>query len=205
MSRMPLPPLATTPLPAWDLVVRLSHWSIAVVVIANGLITEGGSVLHVTLGWGGGAILLVRWVWGVIGRTEARFTAFPPAPLKALAHIGALLRGTPREHASHNPAGALMIYALWLSLAVVIGTGLLMTRAAPPWDISARQAIVDGGDWSQLEPMEEGEEEDGALQEVHEIFANLMLILAVLHVAGVGIESRLLRRNLVKPMITGKP
>lgn len=199
--------MSRTPLPAWDLVVRLSHWSIAVVVIANGLITGGGSALHVALGWGGGLILLVRVIWGVIGRTEARFTSFPPAPFKALAHVGDLMRGKPREHASHNPAGALMIYALWLSLAIVIGTGLVMTKAATPWEISAQQAIVDGGDWSQLAPTE-GEEDgegEGVLKEVHEIFANLMLILAVVHVAGVGIESRMLRRNLVKPMITGKP
>lgn len=194
-----------SPLPAWDLVVRASHWVIAAVVILNALITDGGSALHVALGWAGGAFLALRMVWGLVGRAEARFSAFPPAPLRALAHLGEVLRGKPREYGSHNPAGAMMIYALWLSLAVVIGTGLVMSKAAAPWTIAARQDIVENGDWSQLTTEGEDDEEDGALKEVHEIFANLMLVLAVLHVAGVVVESRLLRRNLVKPMITGRP
>lgn len=191
--------------PGWDIVVRSSHWVIASVVILNALITDGGSGLHVALGWAGGAFLALRLAWGLFGRAEARFSAFPPAPFKALAHLGEVLRGKPREHASHNPAGAMMIYALWLSLAIVIGTGLVMTKGATPWEISARQAIVDGGDWSQLTPAEGEGDKGGVLRDIHETFANLMLVLAVLHVAGVAVESRLLRRNLVKPMITGRP
>lgn len=194
-----------TSLPGWDLVVRASHWVIAVVVILNALVTEGGSAAHVALGWAGAAFFGLRMVWGLVGRAEARFAAFPPAPLRALAHLGAVLRGKPRDYPSHNPAGAMMIYALWLSLAVVIGTGLVMSRAASPWEIAARQDILDNGDWSQLTTEGNPEKEDGSLKEIHEIFANLMLVLAGLHVAGVGVESRLLRRNLVRPMITGKP
>lgn len=193
-----------TSLPGWDLIVRASHWGIAAVVILNALFTGGGSAIHVALGWAGGAFLVLRMAWGFLGNTEARFKAFPPAPMKALAHMGEVLRGKPQEYNSHNPAGALMVYALWLSLAVVIGTGLVMTKAVTPWEIAARQEIVDSGDWSKLAPAE-GEGEGGAVKEVHEILANLMLVLAVIHVAGVGIESRLLRRNLVKPMITGRP
>lgn len=199
--------MQSTSLPGWDLIVRASHWVIAAIVILNALVTDGGSALHVALGWAGGGFLALRVVWGLVGRAEARFSAFPPSPVKALAHLGEVLNGKPREYRSHNPAGAMMIYALWLSLAVVIGTGLVMSKAAAPWTIAAEQDIVETGDWSQL-TTESGEGqsgEGGALKAVHETFANLMLILAVIHVAGVAVESRLLRRNLVKPMVTGRP
>jgi cytochrome b len=41
------------------------------------------------------------------------------------------------------------------------------------------------------------------IKEVHELAANLMLVLAVVHVAGVAVESMALKRNLVRPMIRG--
>jgi cytochrome b len=53
------------------------------------------------------------------------------------------------------------------------------------------------------EENEEGEE-DERLEHFHEIAANLLLVLAALHVAGVALESRLAGRNLVWPMLSGK-
>jgi cytochrome b len=41
-------------------------------------------------------------------------------------------------------------------------------------------------------------------EEVHEVVANLLLLLAALHVAGVFLESRAMRRNLVAPMVLGQ-
>ena len=41
------------------------------------------------------------------------------------------------------------------------------------------------------------------VQEIPEVFANLFLLLAVLHIACVLIESRALGRNLVRPMTIG--
>lgn len=201
---------AESPPDPWDIVVRVSHWVIAGVVVANAALTEGGGALHVWLGWIAMGFLLIRLLWGFVGRAEARFAAFPPRPIAALSHLNRLIRRRPREFASHNPAGALMVYALWAVLAVVIASGLVMTRGAMPWDVSRQQAAVDAGDWSAL-VTEEGEAEGGAderaghlVAEVHEIGGNLLLILAVVHLAGVVAESAVLRRNLVRPMILAR-
>ena len=121
VPKAPVPGLAmASPQPAnvtapslWDPVVRLTHWGIAIAVLLNALVTEGGSLTHVSLGWMGMALLLLRLIWGVLGPTEARFSAFPPNPAAALRHLGDVLRGQPRAHRSHNPAGALMAYAFW--------------------------------------------------------------------------------------------
>ncbi len=195
----------------WDPVIRVSHWVIAGVVAANALFTKGGGALHVWLGWIGMAFLAIRLVWGVIGPWEARFAAFPPRPIDALSHLNRLVRRRGREFRSHNPAGAMMIYALWLSLGIVIATGLVMTRGTTPWDVARQQEAVAAGDWSALvddsadTTGSAGAEAEGGhwVQALHEIGANLLLVLAVLHLGGVLAESLVLQRNIVRPMLFG--
>lgn len=195
----------------WDPVVRLTHWGIAVSVLVNAALDEGGSLLHVSLGWLVMALLILRLLWGVLGPAEARFSAFPPNPMAALRHLRLLAMGRVRDYPSHNPAGAMMAYAFWACLALVTVTGLFMTGGATPMQVAADKAAVASGDWSALIRESEGEsseDEDGGLrhtaEEVHEVVANLLLILAALHVAGVFVEARAMRRNLVAPMVLGQ-
>jgi cytochrome b len=201
-------PADTVPPNLWDPVVRLTHWGIAVAVLLNALVTEGGSLIHVSLGWLGMALLLLRLIWGAFGPSEARFSAFPPNPFAALRHLGDLARGRPREHRSHNPAGALMAYALWVTLATLIATGLILTGGSTPMQVARDKAAVASGDWSALIKKGESSDEDASFRhtagEIHEVAANLLLLFAVLHVAGVFVESRALKRNLVAPMLLGK-
>lgn len=195
----------------WDLIVRISHWVIAAVVVDNTLLTKGGSSLHVWFGWIGMMFLILRLIWGLIGWAERRFAAFPPQPRAEFGHIRHLFKGKVPEYRSHNPAGALMIYALWATLAVVIGTGLVMTKGATPWEIGRQQAAVAAGDRSAVavkaytgagsEAAGEGSHLVGT---VHQLGGTLLLLLAVLHLAGVAAESVALRRNLVLPMVSGK-
>jgi cytochrome b len=198
---------------SWDPLVRITHWAVAVAVLSNYLLNRAGGTWHVWIGWGLMAVLALRFAWGFVGPQEARFTSFLPNPFAALRHIGALLRklGGTRdampEYPSHNPAGAVMIYALWALLALISITGLVMTGGASPVRLAEKQAIVETGDWSTLVPADkeadgEGEGAGGAwAKEVHEVAANLVVILALIHVGGVGLESRALGRNLVRPML----
>ncbi|TNB47679.1 cytochrome B [Martelella lutilitoris] len=195
----------------WDPLVRISHWTIAAAVIINGLLSAPGGTVHVWVGWIAMSVLAIRLGWGLLGPREARFSAFPPDPKAAVSHLLSVIRGKPREYPSHNPAGAMMVYALWAMLAVVIATGLIMTDAKSPIAIAEERSAVEQGDWSAL--VNAGSEDDNGdslarsdiVKEVHETAANLMLILALIHVAGVAVESHALRRNLVRPMIKGPP
>jgi cytochrome b len=184
--------------------LRLAHWGIAGVVLANYAFTKEGGSVHIALGWAGMALLLLRLIWGFVGPREARFASFPPNPMAALRHLGGLLRGKAPQYPSHNPAGALMAYALWACLAVLMLTGLGMSGLSP-FARADLEAAVAEGDWSVLVEEDgdaEGESPYGeVLEEVHEVAANLILILALLHVAGVAVESRALRRNLLAPML----
>lgn len=190
----------------WDPVVKITHWSIAIAVLANAVFTEEGSGLHIWVGYGLAAILGLRLLWGLIGPAEARFNAFWPSPRKALAHLREIRTGQSSQYASHNPLGAFMVYAIWGCLLTIIATGIAMA-GPPPFSL----ADNDAGQRSATESVrsdqhgeehdEGGEEEEGLLGEVHETAANLLYLLILLHLAGVLFETRRSGRQVLVAML----
>lgn len=160
----------------WDPLVRAVHWIVAVLFLANALVVEEGEMVHRLIGYAVLTLVSVRVGWGVVGTRHARFSAFPPDPRAALAHLSARLAGRHPEHLSHNPLGALMAYALWALLVGIALSGMAM------------HAGLVG-------------EELG--EEAHEVLANLALGAAALHVVAVAVESRSSGAGLVRAMVTG--
>jgi cytochrome b len=161
----------------WDPLVRLTHWSVAVAVLLNAVLLDEESAAHVWIGYAALGLVALRLLWGAVGPGTARFSAFPPSVPAALAHVRDTLAGRARPHLSHNPLGALMAYLLWASLLAVCLSGILMTTDRF-W----------GVEWAE---------------ELHEGASTWLLACAALHVAGVAVETRLSRVNLVGAMITG--
>lgn len=202
----------TPPPRRWDPVVKLTHWTVVAAILANALITEEGSSAHIWVGYALAGTLALRLIWGVIGPAEARFSAFPPSPRRALAHIREIATGQRAEHASHNPLGALMVYAIWSVLAVIVVTGVLMASAparpeggpaaAPPVATAERPEREEGEEHEGREGG--GEHEEGPLTEVHETAVNLLYVLIVLHIAGVVFETRRSGRRIVLAMLPGR-
>lgn len=112
-----------------------------------------------------------------------------------------------------------MVYAIWATLLVIIGTGIAMSGAptlppalgGPPAAVSTERAELRGeaGEREEGEAAEGrggeggegGEEEEGPLTEVHEVAANLLYILILLHLAGVVFETRRSGRQIVMAML----
>lgn len=210
----------------WDPIVKLTHWGVVIAVIGNALVTEEGSGWHIWVGYGLAALLALRLLWGLIGPAEARFSAFPPSPSRAIAHIGEIRRGEVVKHASHNPLGALMVYAIWACLGVIIASGIAMS-GPPPADPTAERHHHEGkaqaqgaapvaseraeargeddeaGEAAEARKGEEGEGEEDALTEVHEVAVNLLYLLIALHLAGVVFETRRNGREIVGAMLPG--
>lgn len=161
----------------WDPLVRLSHWTIAAAVVLNGLLVDEDAAAHLWIGYVALGVLGLRLLWGVVGVGAARLSAFPPSLSAAKAHALGLLSGRVSAHLSHNPLGALMVYNLWGTLALVSATGIMMGSDT-----------FFGVDW---------------VEEVHGVLANWLLLSAVLHVAGVALDQRLTGVNLVRAMVTG--
>jgi cytochrome b len=193
----------------WDPLVRLTHWGVAAAVLLNGLIVEEESQAHIWIGYAAFALVGLRLVWGLVGSDEARFSAFPLSLSAARAHARAILGGRhPAPHRSHNPLGALMVYALWATLLAVSVTGVMLDDGGA----GERAAIVAPAYADEDDDEREGgrgeaeddEEGESALEEIHETFANLLFVLAGLHVAGVAFETRTSGVNLVGAMINGE-
>jgi cytochrome b len=192
----------------WDPIVKLTHWGVVAAVIGNALVTEEGSGWHIWIGYGLAALLALRLLWGLVGPREARFTAFPPSLARASHHLGEIRRGEVTQHASHNPLGALMVYAIWGTLLVVIGTGVAMSGPPPadPWaERGEHGEQVGGAEAEEAEEREErGEgEEEGPLGELHEIAVNLLYVLIALHLMGVMFETRRSGPQIARSMLPG--
>lgn len=196
----------------WDPVVKLTHWSVVLAVLANAVVTEEGAAAHVWVGYALAGILGLRLLWGLMGPGEARFSAFLPSPRRAIAHIREIGTGRVTAHASHNPLGALMVYAIWSCLLVIIGTGIAMAglpssgekheEARTVSTEYARPSVAARGEEEHGE--EGGENEEGALTEVHEVAANLLYLLILLHIAGVMFEVRRSGRQVVLAMLPAR-
>jgi cytochrome b len=172
----------------WDPFVRMFHWTL-VTAFAVAFVTEDEWLgLHVLAGYTAVALVGLRLAWGLIGTRHARFSDFVHGPRGVLAYLQDVLRGRAPRYLGHNPAGGAMIVALLVGLALTGVTGLLVygaSEAAGPF------AGVVNGRWEE------------PLEDLHEVLANLTLILAGVHVAGVLASSLLHRENLVRAMVTG--
>lgn len=165
-------------IPVWDPLVRIIHWGLALTILINGAFTDAEGSLHEWVGYTAAALLAVRLFWGLFGTKHARFTAFPPSPARAFGHLSAMIRGDRTVHLSHNPLGALMVYNIWATVAVLAVTGYMMTTTR-----------FFGVDW---------------VEEVHEIAFNWLLVSIVLHVAGVVFDTWRSRVPLVPAMLHGQ-
>ncbi len=162
----------------WDAPVRVFHW-LLVLCFAGAYLTaesERWRLLHITLGYTLGGLVVFRFIWGVLGTRYARFANFVRPPAAIFAYLRSLLRGQPQHFLGHNPAGALAVIGLLLLALLVTASG---------WAVYNET----GGAW---------------LEELHEIAANLMLALVGVHIAGVVASSFLHRENLVGAMFTGR-
>jgi len=201
----------------WDPFVRIFHWSL-IAGFAVAYISEGRPLwLHSWAGYIVAALLVLRVIWGFFGPRYARFADFVYAPAAVMADLGDHLRGTAKRYLGHNPAGGAMIILLILSLAGTALTGMATLAQArnagplAPWlgHAAALSAPLDGSGVSAApaataEQTRKERRIRGPLKDVHEFLANLTLVLAGFHLAGVLFSSFAHRENLVRAMITGR-
>lgn len=161
----------------WDTFVRVFHWSLVGLFTANAFFTNPEGSRHRYVGYAIAGLLAARLVWGFIGGRHARFSDFLPSPRGSLQQVKEMISGSRRFHAGHSPLGALMIYNLLLSITAIAITGYMQTTIT-----------FFGFEW---------------VEELHEALVIWAEISIVVHVIAVVAESRRLRVNLSKSMISG--
>ncbi|SMC20980.1 Cytochrome b [Andreprevotia lacus DSM 23236] len=169
--------MSTTTLRVWDPLVRSSHWLLALLVF-NNFLNEEGHRLHRYSGYAAIALIVLRVLWGFVGTRHARFSDWFPTPARLLAYLRALRAGNAPRHLGHNPAGAVMMLALWLLVLALVCTGWLLTTDA--WY---------GTEW---------------LQDLHGGIAYTLLGAVAIHVGAAVLASRKHGENLIASMVHGR-
>jgi cytochrome b len=164
-------------LKVWDPLVRLFHWCLVAAFAANVFLTKPGKLVHEWVGYAVAGLIAVRLIWGLVGTRHARFADFPPSVPGAIAQMQDMVTGRRHVHAGHSPLGAWMIYNLLVTMIAIAVSGYMQTTLP-----------FFGVKW---------------VESAHEFFVNWAEISIVLHITAVIVESRRLRVNLAKAMVTG--
>lgn len=189
----------------WDLPTRLFHWTLVLCVallyvsgefgglaftlpLPGGQLVMGNMDVHMLLGEIVLGLVVFRIIWGLIGSSTARFATFVQGPKAVIGYLSALRRGELPLTVGHNPAGALMIIALLVLLALQVGTGLF-----------ANDDIFSEGPLAKLV----SSSTSSTLTSIHGFIFNLLLLAVIAHV-GAAVYYRLRGKNLIQSMITGR-
>ncbi|SRR5690606_29264448 len=190
----------------WDLPVRLFHWLLVLLFAllwATGrwggldlsLPLPGGKTLfltnmdlHMLFGQAVLALVVFRLLWGVVGSTTARFSAFVRGPRAVLGYLKEVLGGRPPAVAGHNPAGGLMVLLLLVLLLLQSGTGLFANDEL--FSEGPLAHLVDSATSSRLTAL-------------HGRLFDLLLVAVAVHVAA-NLVYLLRGQNLIRAMVTGR-
>lgn len=178
--------------PVWDIPTRVFHWLLVLAVVVS--YATGGEegwlfVVHTASGYVVALLLLFRLIWSVIGSPHSRFGDFVYGRQAVADYVRRLLTLAPPRYVGHNPLGGWMIVLMLVVLSLAVLTGL----------VSGEEGGLAGPLSSLLAaPLSE------AIGEVHEVFANLILLLAVVHVCGVLVDWWLTGENLISAMVSGR-
>ena len=172
----------------WDLPTRLFHWSLVLFVGLSWWTAETGrDALHLWFGYGVLFLLFFRILWGFLGSSTARFSAFVRGPGAVVEYVRNRFRW---PLAGHAPLGALSVIALLVLLLIQVGSGLFAMDEdglfAGPLAYAVSVGMSD------------------TMTELHEELFDWLLILIGLHIAAILMYRLALGRNLLGPMISGK-
>jgi len=193
----------------WDRAVRLFHWSLVLSFIVAYMTGDDGEQLHIIAGYTVLALVLFRIVWGFIGTKHARFKDFIYSPAEVYLHAKGMISRHVKPYLGHNPLGGLMVIALLFTLILSVVSGLKvygiegsgpLAETNTSYFMSSANASSPPGNEGEVH---DGDDEEELWEDIHEFFANLMVLLIVLHIVGVIISSKLEKHNLVKAMVTG--
>ena len=173
----------------WDLPIRLFHWSFMACVfgaIISGKMNEWS--VHERFGLAIMGLVVFRIIWGFVGSDTARFSNFLTGPKKVFSAFRDLLQKTPTDKAGHSPVGGYATLALLLIPLMMAVTG----------SFSSDDILYDGPFYHLLPQFAD------RAGDIHHFGEKLIFLIIILHLAALSYYRLRLRKNLVKPMITGK-
>ncbi|MEO9229710.1 MAG: cytochrome b/b6 domain-containing protein [Devosia sp.] len=162
----------------WDLFVRVFHWCLVLSFVVAWFTSHSSEDIHHLAGYAAAALVALRVVWGIVGTHYARFAQFTRGPRTIANYLKAIVTGREARYIGHNPAGGVMVLTLMVVMAATAGTGWMMTTDQF-W----------GVEW---------------VTKAHDWIAHGLLLLVLVHLAGVALASFRHWENLVGSMVTGR-
>ena len=173
----------------WDPFIRLFHWSLVMLFFIAYITEDDWLRVHVIAGYCISVLIGSRIIWGLVGSRYARFSQFIKSPATVIAYLKQMLRFKVPHYMGHNPAAAVMIIGLIVSITAICFSGIVIIAAENQGPLAGTAFSSINANW---------------MEEIHEFFANFTLLLVFVHIGGVIVSSLLEGENLVRAMITGR-
>ena len=161
----------------WDWPLRVYHWTLAVFVLIAWFTPNKYDSLHRFAGYTVLGLIVFRLGWGFFGTRYSRFRTLRRRLRATPQYLWNLGRGKTGHYLGLNPAGAAMLVAMLLLLAVSTISGWMQVT------------VRFFGVWW--------------VEDTHAFSSDAVMVLVVLHVLGVLVMCALQKENLVRSMISG--
>lgn len=150
----------------YDIPTRLFHWLFSCLFLFSFIVGKSVDdesdvfIYHMLSGLLIGGLVLWRFIWGIFGTENAKFSGFELRPSQLIQYFKGILSGSKLKWAGHNPASSWAAVVMFILAFGLAASGYFMTRG-----------------WRE------------SLEDIHEIMANSFIIIVVLHILGIVIHS----------------
>lgn len=151
----------------WTISIRIFHWFLAIGFTAAYILSDFDSYenLHYAFGLFVGVLILFRVIYGFIGNRYANFKDFPISIKNQLSFVTHFFKKD-KTYIGHNPAASIIMLGIFTVGLFCSISGFMLYSVENPSFINTNF-------------------NEDFLEEAHEIFANLFLILVVIHLMGI--------------------
>lgn len=175
--------------PVWDLPIRLFHWLLVISLLGSFVtISQGWILAHFYFGYTLTGLILFRLLWGLLGTTYARFSAFNLSAAGFFRQLQAMFKGSAQPWLGHNPAGGIMVLIMLGTIGLQAVSGLFYSDevfwfgpfyfVAPDWTLATAA-------W------------------LHSRLPLVILLLVLMHILAVLYHRFRMREHLIGAMVHG--
>jgi cytochrome b len=153
----------------WTLPTRLFHWLLVLGLIAAYVLSEEEELLnlHTAFGYMVGLLILFRLFWGLIGPIYSRFSDFRIG-FSSLAAFVKDMNKSKSSYPGHNPAASVIMLGIIFTTMLLVLSGIFLLASHSEGFFAAYTIGLS----------------TDMLEELHEVFVNLLIVLVIVHLLG---------------------
>ena len=156
----------------WSLPTRVFHWLFALLILLA-FLTDDDNLLHyhAIIGYGVLILLAFRFIWGYLGPEYSKFRDFP-LNITIVKEFMLNIFKSEQKYIGHNPPASYVMIVMFIVVFFVIITGALT------FGVQEGKGIFSFLNEPFFRKME-------LFEELHEVLANLLIVLIGAHIVGV--------------------